>query len=354
MGSEQARSRCRERLLRICGADLDHETLRLELLEELRGTIGFAMWGWPLADPDTLLTTTGIADPAAWAIVPRVVSHEQRTTDVIQDRQLVRSNELVGILSTATGGDLPRSQRWREIYHSYGVGDELRAACVDRFGCWAHLRLLRASDEPPFDPADAALLRDVIPAVGSALRRRIVSPAHGATAHGWQPPEPGIVVLDNQLTVRSWTPSAEARFGWSIGRQPPTKTNMHCAVLSTAARCLADDSPPASARVRLRLADGRWMVAEAARLHGADGGVAVSVRSATTADVLGLLVRAYSLTARERELVALLAEGLDTRQLSHRLYISRHTVQQHLKSVFDKVGVRSRRELLTGVFATHS
>jgi len=80
----------------------------------------------------------------------------------------------------------------------------------------------------------------------------------------------------------------------------------------------------------------------------------VSIRAATTNDVLGLLVRAVSLTPRERELVTLLADGLDTRQLSHRLCISRYTVQQHLKSVFGKVGVRSRRELLTGVLAAHS
>jgi DNA-binding CsgD family transcriptional regulator len=68
-------------------------------------------------------------------------------------------------------------------------------------------------------------------------------------------------------------------------------------------------------------------------------------------EILALLTRAYGLTARERELVAALIEGLATREISRRLQISEYTVQDHLKSVFDKVGVRSRHGLITGLFA---
>jgi DNA-binding CsgD family transcriptional regulator len=60
---------------------------------------------------------------------------------------------------------------------------------------------------------------------------------------------------------------------------------------------------------------------------------------------------ASSLTPRERQLVSLLLEGLDTRELVARLFISRHTVQDHLKSISQKLGVCSRRELVSNVFA---
>jgi DNA-binding CsgD family transcriptional regulator len=56
--------------------------------------------------------------------------------------------------------------------------------------------------------------------------------------------------------------------------------------------------------------------------------------------------RAYALTTRERQLVAALMAGDDTRAMTTRLVISRHTVQDHTKSVFAKVGVRSRRQVL--------
>jgi DNA-binding NarL/FixJ family response regulator len=56
-----------------------------------------------------------------------------------------------------------------------------------------------------------------------------------------------------------------------------------------------------------------------------------------------------SLTKRERDLVALVGEGLSNRDISERLCISDTTVRHHLTAIFDKVGVSSRQKLL--VFA---
>jgi DNA-binding NarL/FixJ family response regulator len=87
---------------------------------------------------------------------------------------------------------------------------------------------------------------------------------------------------------------------------------------------------------------------EAAALEGrGDDEVAVTLRSATASETFDLLCRVYALSGRERDVVELVVAGLETRAIAERLYISVHTVQDHLKSVFEKVGIHSRRELLT-------
>ena len=68
-------------------------------------------------------------------------------------------------------------------------------------------------------------------------------------------------------------------------------------------------------------------------------------------EVAPLIVRAYDLSKRESEIMQSVVRGMSTTEISEAFQISSHTVQDHLKAIFEKVGVRSRRELVAHLFA---
>ena len=81
--------------------------------------------------------------------------------------------------------------------------------------------------------------------------------------------------------------------------------------------------------------------------------VAVIVEPAHPARIAPLLMAAYGLTDREQEVTRLVLQGDSTAQIADRLVISPHTVQEHLKGIFEKTSVRSRRDLVGKVFFAH-
>jgi DNA-binding CsgD family transcriptional regulator len=65
-----------------------------------------------------------------------------------------------------------------------------------------------------------------------------------------------------------------------------------------------------------------------------------------------VFARAFGLSSRETELLDHLVAGGDTRDLAQRMFVSEHTVQDHLKSIFTKTGSRTRRALLAHALGT--
>jgi DNA-binding CsgD family transcriptional regulator len=349
VASNWGRDRCRERLERLGGSALDSLSIQREAIADLQRVIGFDRWCLPAADPRTLIPLGGVAEHDYGPNVPRALELEYSTDRFAAKHVLARRVNSAGSLSAETGGDLARSPRWDQVMRHAGMGDIAAVACRDALGCWGWIEAYRDRSDLPFDDDDLELLASAGSSLSLALRRGITGAAPGTAD---EPAGPGVIVLNPDLSVvsrtagaRAWIDAMPAAGLFAVwGILPP--------VVYPVATRAREGGAAAGARALDRGVDGRWVVIEAASLEGDGAGkIAVTLRAATPAETFGLLCRAYALTHRERDVVAALVAGLDTRAVTERLIISRYTVQDHLKSVFQKVGVRSRRELLTRLSA---
>jgi len=56
------------------------------------------------------------------------------------------------------------------------------------------------------------------------------------------------------------------------------------------------------------------------------------------------------LTSREMDVLELLVQGCSNREISERLFISVHTVKNHITNIFQKIGVNDRSQLIALVY----
>lgn len=335
-------------LVRHCHSGLDLAGLRFQVLRSLRRLMPIDAAFFATADPETLLFTGAHAEDPLGTATPLFLDNEFGGHDVNRFASLACSATHVASLDGATHGNRPSSTRYREIMRPLGLGDELRAALVIGADCWGYLCLHREDDVLGFTDYEAALIARLGPHIAHALRQALL--LHRPLTAG-DAPRPGVVLLDDGLDAVSSTPEAEHLLSL-IADDSSTRLPLPVVVYAVA-RALAEvEQGVAPAGVvpsaRVQAAGGRWLDVHASRLHGppGEGRIAVVVEGAEPHAALRVLLSAYGLSARERDVARLVLRGWSTTAISDGLHISTHTVQDHLKAVFDKVGVRSRRDLV--------
>jgi DNA-binding CsgD family transcriptional regulator len=340
------------------GASSPHAGLQECLASMLRAferTVGFAEGVVMAFDPDVLLPTAFAAtvergfDDALVAC-----RNEQLDHDFMKFRDLAAGPLRVGAASRDTDLRARTSPRWLEILDVRGHGHELRASLVDGSGqCWGALNFMRDAGHP-FTDRDMRVVQARIGPGAAAIARSMVA---AGTAEG-SGLEPGSVWLDGDGSVvfasraaRQWLELLDAQSYAGFARA------LLAGLAMRAARGAADDGSDApetdaaeasgAIAVRVRTAGGQWVRARAEPITAGAGlqGVAVAIDAARPGSLLPLAASAYRLTGREVEVVRGVLNGLDTRSVAASLHITEYTVQDHLKSVFDKAGVRSRRQL---------
>src|SRR5215203_6747716 len=358
MNGSRSAGRVRQEIVRLCHAGLDSRTFRVESVRRLQKAIPVDASFFATADPATLLFTGAVLDDVLASATAQFLENEFMQEDAVKFARLVRGRSPVDSLGTATRGELVLSPRYQEMLAPMDLGDELRAALVAGSKCWGFMCLHRERSNPNFTPAEAALLSRLVPHLAEGLRKALL--LGGARTTSPQPDGPGLVLLADDLSLVAMTPTAE---GW-LAEVPdsawPTSLELPDALYAVAARLLTLERggrtpPDLMPRLRLRTASGRWVVLYASRLRasGAEGQIAVIFEEARPAEIAPLIVDAYGLTKREGQITQLVLRELSTAEVSEELHITRNTVRDHFKSIFDKVGVRSRRELVGQVFAQH-
>jgi DNA-binding CsgD family transcriptional regulator len=352
MATSAGSARSRERVVRICDSATDARTLRLRLLEEIRRVVGFDAYAWLLTDPETSVGSAPLADVPCLPELPRLIALKYLTGI---NRWTSMRGAPVALLQEATGGDRSRSLLWRDLLCRYGIGDVASLVFRDRFGCWGFLDLWRSGTSERFGPGDAAFLGAIAGPVTSALRR---SQAHafagGSGSRGRRRPGPVVLLLSPALEVLRQTPETQEYLRILVppaaDRPPVPASAYNVAAQLLAVEAGVDPNPPWA---RVYMSDGVWVTLRAARIGSAgaiaDSDIAVTIEETTPPDRVALFARASGLSARESELLSHLVTGADTRELAGRMFLSEHTVQDHLKSIFAKSSTHNRRTLLSHI-----
>ena len=303
-------------------------------------------------DPASLLMTSHF-NPAMYYELPEDMLRDEYLLEDVHDMASVaRSPSGISTLHEASGGDPSRSPRWQANMTMNGDQELLLALRTDRGATWGCLALYREPGEEHFDDNAKRFLHAIAPAIAEGIRRALLI---GEARDADTPEAPGLLVLNEKLDVDSATPGTER---WLAELPGAGDARLPAAVLGVAGQALRSaagtDRAGEVALARVLGESGTWIV-----LHGAtlvSGGarrVAVIVEPGHPARIQPLLMAAYGLTEREQEITRLVLQGESTTGIAEQLVVSPQTVQQHLKKIFEKTGVRSRRDLVGKVFFNH-
>jgi DNA-binding CsgD family transcriptional regulator len=335
---EQRAHRARRDIAALAAEGLGVSELHTAAIRIVGDAVGTELTCWAALDPEALVISSMVSGDTRIPpdYEPRLAEAEYSVDEPHAFASLALRQQTVARLSDLPDRERDRSARLRTVWRPLGVDRELRVTFHVDGACWGAAGMVRSG--PDFTDRETEFLAAVAPAVAAATRLAVRSETSGGTPGG----RPAIVVVGPDGDVRAATPAARE---WQdrLDETAPGRFRVMMQVMAVGARA----SSAGGFRARLRAARGQWAVLQASPLVGGDDAqVAVAIEPASGDQLLSLLLVAYGLTPREREICREVIAGHPTADIAGRLFISAHTVQDHLKSAFAKVGVRSRGELV--------
>lgn len=326
-------------LTALADAGLDVMDVHAHALTAIAKVVPFDAACVGAVDPDTLALSSGVTfgfEPSATEAA-RFTEIEFGGLDPNSFALLAERKLPVLVDGGSTSPARRRDLRYHELGKLIGFRREARLTCLTDGMCWAVGDLYRGDEQRAFDRDELDFLVIATRLVAIATRKAVHHRGGGgAGLHGAL-----VLVADGTGAL---TGMSEAARDWIAGLDSLTRSRLDYSVQAAVALVRRSVS---SASTRLRIG-GEWAVVQASPLQlGKDhSSIAVTIERASVEQVADLVFAAHGLSRREREVCREVLAGHSTREIAERLFVGQHTVQDHLKSIFAKTGVRSRRELV--------
>lgn len=346
-----AAHRLRARIRDAASTAPDSEAFRQEVLDAIHAQVPFDATCLGGTDPyvlvPTSLTTRGYDDPRAYAMAA-----EHEYGDVVHPdsfESLVRERVPIRTLRETIGNRVRSTRRFADLLAPYGLRDEVRMVFRGSDGLVWGLCSMARRGQRQFDTDEEAVLGSVVTEIGDGLRAMLFRDSVHRLEAGSDGPAIAVVGPDNEFD--SVTPAALEylrRLAWGdVGSPVPLAP-----AAAVASRLRATGQ--GSVAMRTRTLDGEWLVIRAGRLDAEHPPrkVVMTVERAQPPELVSLMAAAYGLTRRECQVLLLSLRGASRDEMATALFISPHTVQDHLKNIFAKAGVNSRRALVSRLVNT--
>lgn len=299
---------------------------------------------WATFDPATTMITSTVAyalDEDA-AALERFLDLEYAHPGPLAFRTLKVERRVVAVLGE-DDAHVPGAAEIRARDHLAPMGftHELRWVIGTGDAAWGGVGMLRARGRA-FSADERAFLEQVAPLLATGLRASSVRGRASAAKLEVPAQGPAILVFERGELASATTEGraildALASLDRGAGGLP--------LVVRAVARAAATGAT---------VSQRAWVPGYGpVTLRGAPlgaGNAVIALEPSRPGEIVSLVAEALALTARERDVVDGVLRGLSTKELAQSLCLSPYTVQDHLKSIFEKASVDSRRELVAEVF----
>lgn len=340
----------------VSRAGLDLDTFLEEAVESLTRAVPWVSACLATHDPATQLLTSA----RKYGHLRGIDSHDHEfglieygTVEPTAFTELAQRDVPAAGVHLQHEGEVERSGRMsRFMLPRFGYRDEARMVFRDAGHVWGAMALFRGADDHPFGEAEIDYLASLSGHFARGVRAGMLCQL-AATAPVVSAVGPAVLIVDSDDQVTQMSMGAEQRLADLIGGDAGCDPVAAVGALVGAARRYARGETTTPPRSRVRGVSGMWLVLHASPLTSADGragDVVVTIEEARPPEIVALVVAAFGLTQRERDVTQLVLQGVDTKEIAATLHVSTYTVQDHLKAVFDKADVRSRRELISRIY----